>query len=169
MNSLQGENAPCWSVLHVRSRCEKKVAEYAAGYGIEYYLPLREERKRYQRRWVVVQKPLFPGYVFTCFTPDQRQELIKNSQIVRLLVVEDQHHFLGELEQIRQALSIDSSLGVSPIPKAGKRVRILAGPFQGLEGIVSTQHGETRVFLTVEMIGQAVSVSAEIDTLEQIE
>lgn len=155
-----------WHVLHVRPRCEKKVAEYGRNRGMEIYLPLREETKIYQRRRVTVQKPLFPSYVFAVFAPDQRVTLLKGNQIVRIMDVEDQDRLVRELDQVRKALHVDPTLGACESFTRGKRVRITSGPFMGLEGVVSTVRGQSRVLLNVEMIGQAVALEVDMIQLE---
>jgi len=45
-----------WMVMYLKPRCEKKLAEYCRIQDMEYYLPLRMERKVYQRRKVLVEK-----------------------------------------------------------------------------------------------------------------
>ena len=153
-------------MLHVRPRCEKKMADYCRTHSLEHYLPLREETKVYQRRRVTVQKPLFPGYVFTMFGPEDRALVLKSNTVVRILEVTDQRQFISELEQIRAALGMDPTLGACEAFKQGARVRIGGGPFQGLEGVVQTVKGKTRVMLNVEMIGQAVPVEVSMELLE---
>ena len=160
---------PKWHVLHVRPRCEKKMAEYCVTQHVSHYLPLREETKVYQRRKVTVEKPVFPGYVFTVFNSEERMLVLKSHAVVRILEVLDQTRFVKELEQVRQALDVDPTLGACAAFEAGKRVRIGGGPFQGLEGIVQTVKGKTRVLLNVEMIGQAVAVEADMGLLEAME
>lgn len=157
-----------WSVLHVRPRCEKKLADYCRRSGLEHYLPLRVERKVYQRRKVEVWKPLFPGYVFACFGAEQRLLILKSNQVVRQLAVRDQARLLAELSQIRQALAKEPALSACPALKRGTRVRILRGPFQGLEGVVSAFKGYTRVVLNVDIIAQAVAVEVSRDMLEGV-
>jgi len=164
-----------WNVLHVKPRCEKKMAEYCRYYGVEYYLPLRQETKVYQRRKVAVEKPVFPGYVFVGLLPAereipaQRETVVKCGSLVRIIEVRDQARFLHEISQVRQALTIDSTLGASSSIVKGKPVRILSGPFQGLEGVVSSVHGVTRVVLNVDMIGQSVRVDADADMIEPLD
>ena len=157
-----------WHVLHVRPRCEKKMAAYCTAQGIEHYLPLREEAKTYQRRRVVVQKPVFPGYVFVAFAPAQRELVLKSNMIARIIGVLDQKRFLEELAQVRAALEVDPGLKACSAMKQGQLVRIEGGPFEGLEGIVQTLKGQTRVLLNVEMIGQAVAVEVDTELLEVI-
>jgi transcription antitermination factor NusG len=155
-----------WHVLHVRPRCEKKIATYCSQNGIATDLPLRQETKIYQRRKVTVEKPLFPGYVFVFFTPDERGVVLKSNQIVRIIEVLDQNQLVRELDQIRRVLAIDPTLGASEAFSKGRRVRIVSGPFQGLEGIVETVRGQTRVHLNVEILGQAVVLEVDTELLE---
>jgi len=168
-----------WHVLHVRPRCEKKMAAYCANTTMPCYLPLRLEKKKYQRRRVEVWKPLFPGYVFACFLPEQRALILRSGQTVRILEVKDQARFINEIEQIQKALVADPGLQACPAITAGMKVRITAGPFQGLEGIVvksraqasPTHRGEprrgcARVIINVDMIGQGVAIEADEEVLE---
>jgi transcriptional antiterminator RfaH len=157
---------PRWHVLHVRPRCEKKMAEYAARHGLPHDLPLRQETKIYQRRKVTVWKPVFPGYVFVVFAPLERLAVLKSNVIVRILEAPDQAQLVHELEQVRQALAVDPTLDACGAFTRGRRVLIGAGPFQGLEGVVQTVRGKTRVLLNVDMIGRAVAVEVAIEALE---
>ena len=158
-----------WHVLYLRPRWEKKMGEYCVAHGFSYYLPLREETKIYQRRRVTVHKPLFPGYVFVTFEPDERLQILKTNNVVRILEPRDQRTFLHQLAQIRRALRVDPTLGACAMLEKGRRVRILAGPFQGVEGFVETLKGQTRVLLNIEMIGQAIAVETDREFLEVVD
>ena len=158
-----------WTVLHVRPRCEKKVAEYCVRHKVPSYLPLRSETKIYQRRKVTVAKPVFPSYVFAEFERPNREVVLKSGNIVRIIEVVDQERFVLELDQVRKALDVDPTLGATAAFTRGKRVRILDGPFRGLEGVVETVRGGTRVILNVEAIGQGVPVDVDMHMLEPAE
>lgn len=155
-----------WYVLHVRARCEKRVAAYCAKLRLACYLPLRFEKKTYQRRLVEVWKPLFPGYVFAQFRPEQRPALLRGGQTARILEVKDQSRFIDEIEQVKQALVANPGLHACPAITAGTMVRITSGPFQGLEGPVVKAKGGTRVILNVEIVGQGVAIEVDEDVLE---
>lgn len=158
--------AIAWHVLHVKPRCEKKMGDYCAAHHVTCELPLREETKVYQRRRVTVRKPVFPGYVFTAFTAEERATVLKSNLIVRILPVEDQPRLVRELEQVRQALTVDPSLDACAAFQAGKRVSIRSGPFQGLEGVVQVVKGRAKVILNIEMIGRALAVEVGMELLE---
>lgn len=169
MISNDNENTQgLWHVLHVKPRCEKKLALHIAALNLPFFLPLREETKIYQRRKVTVKKPLFSGYLFAAFTKAQQVEVLKTNQVVRILEVLDQIAFLTQLDQVRKALEVDPTLGACEAFQAGQHVRIRVGPFQGIEGVVRIVRGQTRVVLNIELIGQAVPVEVDMATLETL-
>ncbi|MBL7075979.1 MAG: hypothetical protein ISS31_00775 [Kiritimatiellae bacterium] len=153
----------------MKPRCEKKIAQCCCALGIENYLPLRSETKIYQRRKVTVDKPIFPGYVFASFDRQQRLSLLKTNQIVRFLETDDETHLVHELEQVRKALDVDPSLGADAALKKGTAVRITGGPFMGVEGWVEELRGQSKVCLSVDMIGQAIVVEVAREYLEPID
>ena len=166
---MVADNEPVWHVLHVKPRCEKKASAHCERHGFEHYLPLRRETKIYQRRRVTVDKPVFNGYLFVRCDAASRGDVLRSHAVLAILDVEDQARFERELEQVRQALTIDPTLGVERVLKPGRRVRITTGPFMGLEGVVRTVRGAARVLLAVEMIGQAIVVNAETALLEPLD
>ena len=155
--------------MHVRPRCEKKMADYCAFYAIEHYLALREETKVYQRRKVTVQKPLFPGYLFADLDREKRELALKSNHIVRIIETDDQQRLVRELGHVRTALDVDPTLGATAAFSRGKLVRITDGPFRGLEGVVQKSKNDARVVLNVDMIGQAVSIDVDMDLLEVLD
>ncbi len=158
-----------WYVLYVRPRSEKKVAEYCRQGRLPHYLPLRRETKIYQRRKVTVEKPLFPGYFFTAFDDEGRQGLQKTNHVLRILKPSSRRRLLRDLVQVRRALRIDPCLTAISAVRAGRLVRIVAGPFMGVEGRVQTLKGKTKVILNVDMIGRALVVEVDRDYLEVLE
>lgn len=158
-----------WHVAHVKPRCEKKLVEYCSRHGVSIDLPLREETKVYQRRRVTVKKPVFPGYAFVFFSASEKESVLKSNVVVRLIGVENQTQLIRDLAQIRDALSVDPTLDACAAFQSGRRVRIRIGPFQGLEGVVQTLRGKTKVILNVEMIGQALAVEVGTELLESAE
>jgi len=155
-----------WKVLFVKPRTEKKVTEYCQLYGITHYLPLREKTRTAQRRKVTVRLPVFPGYVFARVTPDQRLPLLKTNLLVRILEPEFPRRMLRDLVMVRRALRANPALESAKPLTAGRLVRITDGPFRGIEGRVARLAGALKVVLNVDMIGQAVAVTAEIGQVE---
>ena len=155
-----------WMVLFVKPRTEKKVAEYCALYRIFAYLPLREKTRVVQRRKITFQLPVFPGYVFVKANPSQRLELLKTNLLVRTLDPLQPRRMLRDLIMVRRALKANPALQTAKPLAKGRAVRIICGPFMGIEGRVARLAEKMKVVLSVDMIGQAVSVTVETDQVE---
>lgn len=155
-----------WKVLFVKPRTEKKVSEYCALYRIPCFLPLRENTRTVQRRKVTFLLPVFPGYVFAKFPTSQRLPLLQTNLVVRILEPLHPRRMLRDLIMVRRALRADPALKPAKHLSKGQLVRIVSGPFQNVEGRVARLAGTLKVVLNVDMIGQAVSVTAETDQVE---
>jgi transcriptional antiterminator RfaH len=158
-----------WHVLYLKPRTEKKFAEHCQLHRFSHYLPLRQETKVYQRRKVTVHKPVFPGYFFVAFDPEGRATLLKTNYIVRILKPHSRRQLLHQLAQVRRALRADPTLVTEKGLDKGRRVRITSGPFMGVEGVVETVKGRTKVRLNVEMVGRAVVVEVEKELIELLD
>jgi len=158
-----------WYVLYLRPRCEKKLAEYCRIHKLSHYLPLRRETKIYQRRKVTVEKPLFSSYFFCSFDGEERLGLLKTNNVLRILEPSSRRKLLHDLAQVRKALRVDPTLEATSAVRVGRHVRILGGPFMGVEGIVQAVKGKMKVSLNVDMIGRAVVVEVDRGYLEVVD
>ncbi len=158
-----------WFVLHLRTRSEKKVAKVCDAHDIECYLPLRAETKIYQRRKVTVHKPMFPGYLFASFTPEERKYILRTGHVVRIMEPASEEVLVYQLDQIRMALEADETLGVADSIVKGRRVRITGGSFLGIEGVVESAHKKSIVHLNIERLGQAALIKIDRDFVEILE
>lgn len=161
----EAEPGKAWVVLHTRPRCEKKLEGFCRQNDWFAYLPLRRKVHRYGVRERVFWSPLFPGYLFCITTAPARSTLRQNQYVANLLEVVDQEKLVGQLEQIRQALAVNDVVEVMSYLAAGRRVRVTAGPFKGLEGVVLRVKGRTKVVLNLDMIQQAVCVEVDSSCL----
>jgi transcription antitermination factor NusG len=157
-----------WYVAHVRPRREKKLVEYCERHSLAATLPCYASPHKYRGKTVVFRKPLFPGYVFVHLEPARREAVRQNDHVANLLDVFDQETFRRQLSDI--LLALDTGLGVRLAPSIGEgmRVRIKAGPLQGIEGWVEQRYGMTTVLLRLDFISQAAAVKLDADLLELI-
>ena len=157
-----------WVVAHARPRCEKKVAAYCAQEGVPCYLPLRRRTHRYGARTRTFLSPLFPGYAFCIVDPARRAHLRQNRHVANVLETVEQAKLVHQLRQVWQALAAEAAGGPEVLPylQAGRPVRVTAGPFRGLEGVVAQLRGRTRVLLNVDLISRSVVVETDPSFLE---
>jgi transcription antitermination factor NusG len=154
-----------WFVAHTKPRCEKKLVEFCQRQGFAATLPCYDSAHKYRGKTVVFRKPLFPSYVFLQLQPHQRATVRQNDHVANLLAVFDQDTFRQQLESILAALDTDLEVRLAPAIGEGMRVRIKAGPLQGLEGWVEKRYGMTTVLLRLDFINQAAAVKVDADML----
>ena len=158
-----------WWVAHTKSRNEKALAHDLISMEINYFLPMTWKVKRKSRRTVKSLLPLFGGYVFFCGDEHQRIELLRTDRVANMIEVKNQQQLVDELVQIEHVLRSGEPLTPHKYLKKGQKCRVIAGPLMGVQGIIISLRGQTRLVLQVDMLGQAASVEVEIDMIEPIE
>jgi transcription antitermination factor NusG len=157
-----------WFVAHTKPRREKKLVEYCQRHGIAATLPCSDSAHKYRGKTVVFQKPLFPGYVFLQLVSAQKDSVRQSDLVANLLDVFDQETFYQQLKDILVALEADLEVRLAPAIGEGMRVRIRAGPLQGIEGWVEQRYGMSTVLLRLDFINQAAAVKVAADMLDPI-
>ena len=158
-----------WWVAHTKSRNEKALAHDLINREINYFLPMSWKVRRKSRRTIKSLLPLFSGYVFFCGDENQRLELLRTDRGANLIEVINQQQLIDELVQIERVLRAGEPITPHKYLKKGQKCRVIAGPLMGIQGIIVTLKGQTRLVLQVDMLGQAASVEIEIDMIEPVE
>lgn len=131
-----------------------------------YYLPLCTRRQRYQGRMVETTLPLFQGYIFVQWTPENQADLQRSSLILHVLKPKSSIRMLRELVTLRKVLKQSPELAIGPLMKEGMPVRVISGPFMGTQGLVAKNKAPGKVIINIEMIGQSVALPIESINLE---
>jgi transcription antitermination factor NusG len=157
--------------LQVRVRHEADVTVHLDGKGYEWFLPLYKERRRWSDRIKQVDAPLFPGYVFCRFNPNDRLPILKTPSVTQIVgysrvpVPVDEN----EIEAIRRLVAS----GVPNFPCAylevGSRVRIEAGALRGLEGILTDVKGKRRLVLSITLLQRSVAVEIDSEAVSVVQ
>src|SRR5258708_15705247 len=156
-----------WHVLHVIAHHEKRVAQHLSVRLIEHYLPLYTERSRWTDRSVQLERPLFMGYVFIRFSPQERLSVISTPGAIRLLGDSDTQRVSPiELDRIRESLTRGYSLRPHTCIPVGTRVRIRSGVFEGVQGVVTEFRRQCKVVIGLTAVQQGFSLEIGLDDIE---
>lgn len=159
-----------WSALQVKTNQEKRVAQHLAIRDVEHYLPLYAERSRWTDRTVVLERPLFPGYLFVRFTREARLPIISAPGVLRLLGNGETDLVSSlEVERIRVALASGYVLRPNTGLQIGTRVRLLKGIFTGIDGIVTELRRRCNVVISLSNSVQSFSVESDVEDVEVLE
>lgn len=146
-------------------RHEKSVADRLIHQDMETFLPLYASMRKWNRRLVEVQLPLFPGYVFVKMLITDRVRVLEHPGVIRLVGFNGNAAALpeGEIERLRSLLAIWKA---EPYPflTTGAQIRIKSGPFANLEGRIIRRKGKMRLIVSLELIQRAILL--EMDAAE---
>jgi transcription elongation factor/antiterminator RfaH len=166
------KNAPLlrWYALYLRSRYEKMVDIRLREREIETYLPMIEEIRQYSDRKKKVIQPLFRGYLFVRTDLRSRVEILETEGVVKFVGIGLKPSPIPDkqIECIRIAGGIPSKIRRESYLATGERVRVSGGPFEGLEGFILAVKGSMRVVVSVDCIGQSVSVEVTPDSVVKL-
>src|SRR5438093_4203657 len=153
-----------WFAIQVKSTHEKRVTSLLQYQTYECFLPLYTSRRRWSDRIKSVELPLFPGYVFTRFTPAARIPILKTPSVISIVGIGATPTPIDECEIAAIQRAVASGFGLSPHPflQVGQRVRIDTGSLYGVEGFIADVRRRDRLILSITLLQRSVAV--EIDS-----
>jgi len=154
---------PHWYAVYTSANHEKCVALQLGQRSVEHFLPLYVSQRRWKDRRVQLQLPLFPGYVFIHLALRDRLQVLQIPGVAKLVGFNGTPTALApeEIETLRRGLQGGLRAEPHPFLSVGRRVRIIAGPFAGLEGILKRKKSNLRVVVSLELIQRAVAVDVD--------
>jgi len=152
-----------WFALHIKSNLEKISATILESKGLPVYYPSFKSRKRWSDRVKEIEVPLFAGYVFCRFDPEDRLPILKTHGVLSIVGVAGVPAPVAEEEIQSVQKLVQSGLAAGPWPfvRTGQRVIIERGPLAGSEGILVQVKSQYRVVVSISLLQR--SVAAEID------
>lgn len=157
---------PCplpWFALQIKPRHEKMAAWALHNKGYEKFLPLYRSQRRWSDRIKELDVPLFPGYVFCRFDPEDRLPVLTTLGVVAVVGMGKTPSAVAEGEIAALQAVVLSGAQATPWPflEVGQAVRIELGPLAGLEGILTDFKNRQRLVVSVSLLQRSVAV--EID------
>ena len=158
-----------WHALYTRSRHEKRVAQRLRKMGVDAFLPLAKVMSRWKDRRKLVQKPLFPCYLF--FRSDEVTlfDIAQERGVVRILganftdpTIVDEPIVDSLKKLVTSGLFVERCASI----KKGERARVVRGPLKGLEGILIATKRQLRLVIWVKFISSGASVEVGAEDVE---
>jgi transcription antitermination factor NusG len=157
-----------WFAAYTTPRHEKAVVRQLEARHVEAFLPLYTSVRRWSNGCkVVVEQPLFPGYVFIHIQRKDTVQVLQAPGVVSIVGNGRAPSALssGEIESIRAALP-QRCFEPHPYVAVGDKVRVIEGPLAGMSGILLRKKNNLRVVLTLELILQSVAVEIGMHEIE---
>ena len=154
---------PRWYAIWTRSRHEIVVQRQLEGKLIEVFLPTVTRWSRWKDRKKKLAWPLFPGYCFARFDQAMRLLVLRCTGVVNIVSFEGELAPIPdmEIEAIRQLVKTKLRYDPCPLVREGMMVEVTYGPLVGVVGRLMRKGSHARLVLSVDLIGQAVSVEVD--------
>src|SRR5690349_9939752 len=158
---------PHWYAAYTCANHEKRVSAELGMREVEHFLPLYSSLRRWKDRRVQLELPLFPGYVFVRLALRDRLRVVQIPSVARLVGFNGLPTALpdNEMEIMRSGLSQSLRAEPHPFLTVGRHVRIIRGPFAGLEGVLKRKKSGMRVVVSLELIQRSVAVDVDATDL----
>jgi transcription antitermination factor NusG len=154
---------PRWYAAYTCANHERRVAIELGARDLEHFLPLYSSVRRWKDRRVNLDLPLFPGYIFVRLALRDRPRVVQIPSVVHLVGFGGLPAALPdtEMEIMRSGLSQGLRAEPHPFLTVGRSVRIIGGPFAGLEGVLKRKKGNLRVIVSLDLIHRSVAVDVD--------
>ncbi len=154
-----------WYAVHTMARHEKRVAAQFQEKRIHAFLPLLRQAHRWSDRQKMVEMPLFSCYTFVRTTQivEERLKILRTPGVLGFVGSERQGTPIPDeqIESLRKATSEKVPCVPYPFINVGKRVRILGGSLDRVEGILMRQGEDQHLIVSVELLCRSVSIQVK--------
>ena len=159
-----------WYAVYTSSRHEKVVAKQLTDRRIETFLPLYRSWHRWKDRRKQVELALFPSYVFVKIAIQYRLGVLQVPGVVTIVGFNGQPFALPEQEINTLRSGLEKQVYAEPHSylRVGRRVRVVRGPMEGAEGILSRKKDKYRVVISVDVLMRSIAVEVDEADLEAV-
>jgi len=159
-----------WYAAYTSANHEKRVTEHLMLRSVEHFLPMYTSVRKWKDRRVKLDLPLFPGYVFVRLGTQDRLRVLQTPGVAKLVGFGGIPTALPDedIEALKRVLVCGTRAEPHPFLSVGRRVRVKAGPLEGVEGIVVRKKNRLRLIILLDLIHRAAAVEVDAADLEPI-
>lgn len=162
-----------WYLVQLRPNCVKMAERNLVRQGFEIFCPRYKATRKYRNVFREAVVPLFTGYLFCNIGEDPIAFRAVNStygvsRLVRFGVAYPRPVPDMLISGLRHRCDDSGLLEKMEDMKVGDRLRIKSGPFSDFISTVESIEEDKRVFVLLDLLGQAVKTELDIKDVEAI-
>ncbi len=161
-----------WFLVQFKPNSHKIAERNLNQQGFQTFLPMQEQTKRAQSKFLTHMRPLFPGYLFVALDIGQGSWRSVNSTygVTRLVSLgkEPTPVPLGLIAQLMLRCDREGKLLPPKLLKPGDQVTLTKGPFTDFVATIDSIAPEQRIWVLMELMGAQTRVAVSADDLRVI-
>jgi transcription antitermination factor NusG len=151
-----------WFAIQTKPRHEKKVNAELREKGIDSFLALHRERRRWSDRYSWVELPLFSQYLFVRLpiSTEFRARVLQTTGVVQFVGAPGRGTAIpdDQIENLQTIVAKRIPITPREFLRVGKRVRVRGGALEGLEGILSEIRNDKSLVVSIDLIQKSVAI-----------
>ncbi|HEY8931455.1 MAG TPA: UpxY family transcription antiterminator [Mucilaginibacter sp.] len=159
-----------WYPVYTKPRAEKKAYEALSDKGIEAYLPLQRQLKKWSDRKKWVEEPFLKSYLFVYIGTHEQTEVLMTKGIARFLYFSGRVAAMPDrqIADLRLLLASPYELEITEENlQPGEKIRIKAGTLKGLTGEIISYRSQKQLIVRLEDLGYSIVVHAAPEIIER--
>lgn len=158
-----------WYIIYTRPNQEKKVAQRLENQGIEYYLPTIKGLIQWKDRKKLIERPLFPSYIFIYLRDLQTYYVGMETEgtLYYLKFGKDIAQVSDDIiRNIQLSINSGSEIEIcegSFLP--GETICVCNGPLSGVSGEVVQYKGRDNILIHIHLLNRSLLVTVPSNSL----
>ncbi|MBU0559705.1 MAG: UpxY family transcription antiterminator [Bacteroidetes bacterium] len=151
-----------WYALYTKPRREFKASLQLDELNITHYLPTITLLKKWSDRKKKVTEPLFKSYLFINADEKERYVAVEQNTIVKTVFFNGKPSVIPDdvIENLKKMLEKTDDVRVINGIVKGTKVKIISGPFTGIEGVVQTVSKDEQILaVSIDLLNRSVIVT----------
>jgi transcription antitermination factor NusG len=157
-----------WFAVQVTPRHEKAVDTVLQYKNYGHFLPTCRTPRNWSDRVKIIERPLFPGYVFVRSHSSCVGKVRSTPGVIRIVsfggspcAVPD-----SQIEALQRLIWSNRDICSVPYLEIGQKVQIIAGPLLGITGIITQLKNRHRLVVSLDLIMRSVVVEVDKSEVE---
>ena len=161
-----------WYLVHTKPRQEACALQNLEQQGYDCYLPLLASEKLIKGAVTKLAEPLFPRYLFIRLdTHDSAKSWspIRSTRgVSKLVTFGNQPAKVSDtLVDLIRARETSGEIAEKRLFNPGESIRVVDGPFAGIEGIFQSIDGTQRVMILIELMSKPVRMAVSPNSIRK--
>lgn len=162
-----------WYLVHTKPRQEACALQHLEQQGYDCYLPLLASEKIIKDAVTKFAEPLFPRYLFIRLDNNNSAKSwspIRSTRGVSKLVSfgNQPARVSDELVDLICARETSGEIAERRLFNPGESIRVVDGPFSGIEGIFQSIDGAQRVMILIELMSKPIRVAVPPTSIRRV-
>ncbi|SDT52934.1 Transcription antitermination factor NusG [Mucilaginibacter mallensis] len=159
-----------WYPVYTNPRAEKKAYQSLINKGVEAYLPLQRQLKKWSDRKKWVEEPFIKSYLFVHIKEHEQTEVLMTKGIARFLYFGGRITAMPDrqIEQLKLLIASPFELEVTEENlQPGEKIIIKAGPLKGMTGEIISYRSQKQLALRLESLGCTIIVHVAASIIDR--